>query len=166
MRLWIALRATVYASLFFSFWGWVAWEAGKLDKHLGSRLPEWATGPGLALVVIGALLGLIAAGHIVLKGGGTPAPFDPPRKFVPRGLFRFVRNPMYVGGVLLLVGFGLYFRSPAITLFGFVMFVALHLFVVLVEEPGLRKRFGEEYAAYCRTVPRWLPRFTRSTRSN
>lgn len=74
------------------------------------------------------------------------------------GPYRFVRNPMYLGGFLILLGFGLVRRSPAITLFAFAWLLLVHLAVVALEEPDLRRKFGESYDDYRRGVPRWLPR--------
>ncbi len=85
----------------------------------------------------------------VTRGEGTPAPFDPPRKFVA---------PMYMGGFIVLFGFGLYEQSPAILLFTLPWLLFAHLFVILYEEPHLRVTFGAPYEAYCRSVRRWLPR--------
>jgi protein-S-isoprenylcysteine O-methyltransferase Ste14 len=118
------------------------------------------------LIVAGAALGLATAGLFVFEGRGTPAPFDPPRKFVPRGPYRLVRNPMYVGGICLLLGFGFYLASAAITLLGLAAFLLIHTLVVATEEPSLRKRFGQEYEDYCRTVPRWIPRLGWKQRDN
>ena len=100
-------------------------------------------------------------GTFALLGRGTPAPFDPPRRFVAVGPYRFVRNPMYVGGLAMLAGFGLWRRSPAMFLLTAVGALVAHLFVVLVEEPGLTERFGDGCREYKRTVNRWLPRLPR-----
>jgi protein-S-isoprenylcysteine O-methyltransferase Ste14 len=83
---------------------------------------------------------------------------DPPRNFVAAGPYQFVRNPMYIGGFLVLAGFGLYEQSPAILLFALPWLLLAHLFVILYEEPHLRATFGAPYDAYCRSVRRWLPR--------
>ena len=159
-RLWIALRSTVYATLFLAAWGWVALRCRPLDKDIPFLIPGWLVAPGVALFVAGAALALTTIVFFIFEGRGTPALFDPPRKFVPHGPYRYVRNPMYIGGIAMLLGWGLYLTSVSMTLFGLVVFLLLHTFVVFAEEPGLRKRFGQEYENYCRTVPRWIPRFT------
>jgi len=159
-RLWIALRSIVYASLFLAAWGWVALTCRALDKYIPIRVPGWLISPGVALFLVGAALALTTVGFFVWEGRGTPAVFDPPRRFVPHGPYRLVRNPMYVGGISMLLGLGLYLRSISMALFALVAFLLIHTFVVLAEEPGLRKRFGHEYEDYCRTVPRWIPRLT------
>ena len=94
----------------------------------------------------------------VLKGEGTPAPFDPPRKLVVRGPYRLVRNPMYVGAGLSLFGAALFYQSFPLAAYSGLFFLAAHLFVLFHEEPRLGRRFGEEYAAYCKVVGRWFPK--------
>jgi len=131
-----------------------------LDKYIPLRVPGWLVAPGVALFVAGAALALTTIVYFILEGRGTPAVFDPPRRFVPHGPYRLVRNPMYIGGAAMLLGLGLYLTSAAMALFALVAFLSFHTYVVCAEEPGLRKRFGQEYEDYCRAVPRWIPRFT------
>lgn len=90
-------------------------------------------------------------------GKGTPAPIDPPKVLVVRGLYQYVRNPMYVGGVFILAGEAIFFAS--LILFGYTLFIFLcfHIFVIGYEEPSLRRSFGSAYDMYCESVPRWLP---------
>jgi len=159
-RLWIALRSIVYATLFLAAWGWVALRCRALDKYIPLRVPGWLVAPGVALFVAGAALALTTIVYFILEGRGTPAVFDPPRRFVPHGPYRLVRNPMYIGGAAMLLGLGLYLTSAAMALFALVAFLLFHTYVVCAEEPGLRRRFGQEYEDYCRAVPRWIPRFT------
>ena len=154
----IALRALVFATGFFLVWGWVALGVRVYDRRLGIVLPEVAVGPGIVLMALGALLALTCVGVFVVEGRGTAAPFDAPRQFVARGPYRYLRNPMYVGGWVLLVGFGLYQRSAAILVFSVVWIGLAHLFVILYEEPNLRRRFGAAYENYCKAVPRWILR--------
>ncbi len=91
-------------------------------------------------------------------GRGTPAPIDPPKRLVVRGLYRFVRNPMYVGVLCVILGWGLFFESWRLLRYAGLVFVMFHLFVVFLEEPMLEDRFGAAYERYRREVPRWLPR--------
>lgn len=93
-----------------------------------------------------------------LVGRGTPAIFDAPRRLVAHGLYRVVRNPMYWGVSLILLGEAVLFRSWAIARYAAVWYAFVFFFVLLYEEPALRRKFGAEYDEYCRTVPRWLPR--------
>jgi len=90
-------------------------------------------------------------------GSGTPAPVDPPKHLVVRGLYRYVRNPMYVGVLSIILGWGTLYASNAL-LYYFVAIWALFHFVVLIyEEPVLRRKFGASYEDYCKDVRRWIP---------
>ena len=91
------------------------------------------------------------------RGRGTPAPIDAPKHLVVNGLYRYVRNPMYVGVLLLIAGWSLFFKSWPILFYGIAIAFFFHLFVLLVEEPMLRQRFGDSYLSYCVEVARWLP---------
>lgn len=159
-HLWSTLRSIVYATGFLGFWGWLAWGARALDKYIPVQYPAWLRVPGIILILAGAMLAAHTVGLFVVLGQGTPAPFDPPKRFVPRGPYRFVRNPMYVGGISVLIGLSLQAHSPATTLMALAVFILVHTFVLVFEEPDLRKRFGQEYESYCKTVPRWVPRLT------
>jgi protein-S-isoprenylcysteine O-methyltransferase Ste14 len=157
--LFVALRATFFSAAFVLLWGWVALSLHRrYDATLGSALPAWTSALGIALMIAGGTLAFACIATFVSRGEGTPAPMDPPRKFVAAGPYQFVRNPMYIGGFLTLTGFGLYERSPAILLFTPPWLLLAHLFVIFYEEPHLRATFGSPYDAYCRSVPRWLPR--------
>lgn len=153
------LRALTYAALFI----------GLMIVFLPARVLEWSgvTRPagiggaqiaGGALVVLGGVIALWCVVGFGLEGRGTPAPFDPPRRLVVRGPYRFVRNPMYVGAVLALVGGALFYRSAAMVGYAALFLLGTHLMVVGYEEPTLRRKFGAEYEAYCRRVGRWWPK--------
>jgi protein-S-isoprenylcysteine O-methyltransferase Ste14 len=157
--LFIALRAAIFGSGFIFLWGWVALSLHhRYDGTLGFALSAWTRAVGIALMVAGGTLALACITTFVTRGEGTPAPFDPPRKFVAAGPYKFVRNPMYIGGFIVLAGFGLYEQSPTILLFALPWLLFAHLFVLLYEEPHLRVTFGTTYENYCRSVRRWLPR--------
>lgn len=96
--------------------------------------------------------------NFTVNGKGTPAPIDPPRELVAVGLYRFVRNPMYVAGLIALLAWILW--SPSLPLIAalFLFFTAAHLFVTLYEEPTLKKKFGAAYENYCQRVLRWIPK--------
>jgi len=96
------------------------------------------------------------------KGKGTPAPLDPPKKLVATGFYRYIRNPMYVALILILLGHFLWFKTIFLLAYIFAVFLAVHLFVMLYEEPTLRKKFGAAYEEYLQKVPRWIPRFGKS----
>lgn len=156
--LFIAFRAAVFATGFIFLWGWLAVSLHRAyDDSLGFALPGWAHSLGIALMICGGILAFACVAAFVGRGEGTPAPFDPPRKFVAAGPYRFVRNPMYIGGFTVLFGFGLSEESPAILLFTLPWLLCAHLFVILYEEPHLRATFGATYEGYCGSVRRWLP---------
>jgi protein-S-isoprenylcysteine O-methyltransferase Ste14 len=114
--------------------------------------------PGLALLALGAACLLRCAFDFVVTGHGTPAPIDPPRTLVIRGPYRFVRNPMYVGILCVLLGEAAALASLTLLCYAILVSLLFHWFVVLYEEPNLRARFGQPYVAYCKQVPRWFPR--------
>jgi len=93
----------------------------------------------------------------VFTGKDPTAPFDPPRKLVVRGPYRFVRNPMYIGAGMTLAGAAVYYESLSILIYTGLFFLITHLFVVLYEEPTLRRSFGDDYEAYRRRTRRWWP---------
>ncbi len=109
------------------------------------------------LVVLGLVIYFWCLWDFAVRGRGTPAPVDPPKHLVVRGLYARVRNPIYVGVLLVVTGWAVLFHSRAVLEYGIVLGLLFHLFVVLVEEPQLRRRFGASYQSYCRAVPRWLP---------
>lgn len=165
-RMLVVLRAALYASAFVLLWAWLAASVQPLDARLPFTIPLWARPLGLALVLTGALLALWCITTFVAKGRGTPAPFDPPREFVAAGPYRYVRNPMYIGGFGVLLGAGLALRSPSIIGLAFLFLLLTHLLVLLYEEPALASRFGEPYLQYKSSVHRWLPRSPAPDRAN
>ena len=112
-------------------------------------------------MIAGGALGLTCIANFVLRGRGTPVPFDPPKELVAAGPYKYVRNPMYVGALTMGVGFGLWLRSVSILLLALLVALIVHLFVVLLEEPDLERRFGASYISYKKRVNRWLPRWPR-----
>lgn len=156
-RLFVAARALLFASAFVWFWGWAALSVKPLDARIGAHLPAWTAPAGVVLFACGAALGLTCLVLFVVRGNGTPAPFDAPRIFVALGPYSMARNPMYVGGWLLLFGFGLIQHSAAMVAFSVAWLALAHLFVIAYEERALASRFGSSYREYCRRVPRWIP---------
>jgi protein-S-isoprenylcysteine O-methyltransferase Ste14 len=121
---------------------------------------------GLLFIVAGALIYLWCAWDFAFTGKGTPAPIDPPKELVVRGLYKYVRNPMYVGVLWLVLGQAVWFQ--ALPLFGYaaIVFLLFSAFVLFYEEPALRRKFGDAYERYCETVPRWLPNLGRKARQS
>ena len=112
----------------------------------------------MLLAAAGAALAVSCILTFALVGKGTPAPFDPPRRLVVRGPYRFVRNPMYIGAGLAMTGAAIYYQSVALFAYVGVFMLVTYLFVVTYEEPTLRRTFGKDYEAYCDKVGRWWPR--------
>ena len=113
---------------------------------------------GMLIGVCGAALALACILTFVTVGRGTPAPFDPPRRLVVKGPYRFIRNPMYVGAGLALTGAALFYLSTPLLGYAGVFLVLMHVFVVFYEEPTLRGAFDGDYETYCRQVGRWWPK--------
>jgi len=138
-------------------------------------VPWWITGwelqPAFLNTQLTRLLGLIlvSAGgpgivdsfaRFALEGLGTPAPVAPPKQLVVTGLYRYVRNPMYVSVVALVLGQALVFADWRLIAYGGVFWLLAHAYVVTYEEPTLKRTFGAAYDVFCSNVPRWLPRPT------
>ena len=113
---------------------------------------------GLPFMLVGGLSYVACLREFVTQGRGTPSPLDPPQKLVTGGLYRFVRNPMYVTVGGFLIGEILFFESLILLAFLLFLWLDFHLFIVLYEEPTLSRTFGSAYERYVREVPRWIPR--------
>jgi protein-S-isoprenylcysteine O-methyltransferase Ste14 len=113
---------------------------------------------GALLIVAGIPVVLDSFTRFALQGLGTPAPVLPTEHLVVSGLYRYVRNPMYVGVAAVIFGQGLLFADPRVLSYGALVWLGFHLFVISYEEPTLRRQFGAGYARFCASVPRWLPR--------
>jgi protein-S-isoprenylcysteine O-methyltransferase Ste14 len=115
---------------------------------------------GSLLVALG-LIGLLNSFvRFALQGLGTPAPVFPTRHLVVTGLYRYVRNPMYVAVVMTILGQALIFGNVGLLEYGGIVWLLFHLFVLLYEEPTLRATFRGDYESFCAEVPRWIPRLT------
>jgi protein-S-isoprenylcysteine O-methyltransferase Ste14 len=151
MPLFALVRSIVVSLAFVSIWVWF--------------LPRWLSGPLEVIHPAGALIiaaGSVLAGWCVVefacRGHGTPAPFDPPRRLVISGPYRFVRNPMYVGLAIILAGEALLTARVWFLAELGVLGLALSLLVRLHEEPALRRAFDDDYRRYSAAVRRWVPR--------
>ena len=113
---------------------------------------------GLALIAMGTPALLDSFARFALQGLGTPAPILPTQHLVVTGLYRYVRNPMYLGVGSVIMGQGLFFGNRQVLGYGLFVGLSFHLFILAYEEPTLRRTFGEEYERYCANVPRWIPR--------
>jgi len=139
--------------------GWVPWRISHWRVEapfFGLQLFRYVGGALLTLGVIGLLDSFV---RFALQGIGTPAPVFPTRHLVITGLYRYVRNPMYVAVLLTILGQSLILGNRALLGYGGVVFVLFYGFVLAYEEPTMRASFGSEYQSYCAEVPRWIPRF-------
>jgi len=155
----VLARALTYATLFIGLL--LVFLPARVLDSAGIRAPA-TIGPvqvaGAVMAAAGALLALACILTFVFVGKGTPAPFDPPRRMVAAGPYRFVRNPMYAGAGLALLGAAVYCGSWELGGYAAGFLLVTHLFVVAYEEPHLRRLFGADYERYCSVTPRWLPR--------
>jgi len=115
---------------------------------------------GVLLMALGLPVLLDSFARFAIRGLGTPAPIAPPQHLVVTGLYRYVRNPMYVAVSSLIFGQGLFFGNVSILEYGLAVWLGFHIFVLAYEEPTLRGKFGDEYKEFCAHVRRWWPRIT------
>ncbi|WP_394886391.1 methyltransferase family protein [Mesorhizobium sp. AaZ16] len=115
---------------------------------------------GSILVMAGLAVLLHSFARFAFEGAGTPAPIAPTERLVVGGAYRYVRNPMYVAVLSIIIGQALLFADWSLVLYAGVVAAAVFTFVRLYEEPTLARRYGDEYEAYRRAVPGWLPRLT------
>jgi protein-S-isoprenylcysteine O-methyltransferase Ste14 len=134
-----------------------------LSGRNGIVVRQWGALQYLAVIAIaaGAAVLIWCITDFARIGRGTLAPVDPPKELVVRGLYRYVRNPMYAGVLCVLLGEAALFQSVALLTYTAVWFLFVNLFVILYEEPALRARFGASYEQYRRSVGRWIPRRTK-----
>jgi protein-S-isoprenylcysteine O-methyltransferase Ste14 len=150
------LRATIYGIFYITFvMAVLPWLAARwLGADVDSAVRMVAGG---ALAIAGLALFLWCVVLVVRDGKGTQSPLDPPCRFVATGPYRYVRNPMLLGNLFVLLGEAAMFASPGILIFAVLFFILCQGILLTIEEPALRRRFGATYKQYCRRVPRWLP---------
>ena len=123
------------------------------DRAAGGML---ARAFGCVLLAVGIAVYLWCVYDFATFGRGTPAPIDAPKKLVVHGLYRFTRNPMYVGVMTTILGWSVLYRAPVLVGYALALGLTFHAFIVGYEEPHLREVFGEEYADYKARVARWV----------
>jgi len=136
---------------------WLLTHWGFRPAFLGQ---EWLRWIGAVLIVAGLVPLLSSFARFALEGLGTPAPVAPTQTLVVSGFYRYVRNPMYVGVVAMIIGQVLLFSDLGVLVWAAVAWLAMHVFVVSYEEPTLEQRYGAQYANFRSHVPRWIPRLT------
>ena len=157
-RAWLAVRSLFWTIVFPGFFaGYLPWRFfGLRSVVVDLRIPlQWV---GLLLIFVGAALLTACIFEFARSGRGTLSPVDPPSVLVVRGLYRYVRNPMYLSVTLIVWGEILLTRSAAMFGYWIVWFAAANLFVLGYEEPALRRQFGPDYDRYAAKVGRWFPK--------
>lgn len=144
---------------FLALPGMVAFAVPLLLVRPRGSVPPFAP-DGIAILVIGSVVLLWCVRDFYVAGRGTLAPWAPPTTLVVVGLYRFSRNPMYIGVLLIVIGWALGFRSRGLAMYALLLLVAFHLRVILGEEPWLARTHGAAWDAYKARVPRWLGRIT------
>jgi protein-S-isoprenylcysteine O-methyltransferase Ste14 len=124
----------------------------------GQSPPKGVFWIGLLPTAIGILILLSCVSVFIEEGRGTLAPWDPPKSLVIGGLYRWVRNPMYIGVLSMLAGWAICWRSVTLAVYAGLVTLCFHLRVVIIEEPRLRSRFGDDFGDYAKRVHRWVPR--------
>jgi protein-S-isoprenylcysteine O-methyltransferase Ste14 len=162
----LALRSLLWTLLLPGFFaGYVPWRFFGLSQ---ARVSFSNPADLLGVLCIG--LGAVLLGACIVQfawsGRGTLSPVDPPRRLVVRGLYRYVRNPMYLSVTTIVLGEGLVVRSWALSVYWAIWFLGANLFVMGYEEPTLRQRFGASYDAYTKQVGRWFPKVRSHTISS
>ena len=159
MRWFALLRSLFFGVLFMSLWTYFVPRWLGLEVHEEGVFAQPARLLGLIPLLLGFLGMLWCVFDFSWFGHGTPAPFDAPRKFVSRGPYRNLRNPMYLSAWLFLWGEAILLARWrwSVVAYLFAPVGIVHAFVLLYEEPVLRAKFGEEYKQYCTRVNRWLP---------
>jgi protein-S-isoprenylcysteine O-methyltransferase Ste14 len=153
----VLVRALIYSALFIGLV--LVYAPARVMNWSGIVRPDIALPQIIGMIVgtLGAIIALWCIFTFISIGKGTPAPFDPPRRLVTRGPYRFVRNPMYIGAGLALGGAALFYQSWKLLVYTLFLFLVTHLFVLLYEEPTLRRTFSQDYETYCARVRRWWP---------
>lgn len=138
--------------------GYVPWLICRWHVH---PLPEgmgWVRVLGALFMAAGVPALLDSFVRFALQGLGTPAPIFPTRRLVVSGLYRYVRNPMYVAATTTIFGEGLFFADVRVLAYGICAWAVSHLFILTYEEPTLQRTYGPEYQEFCANVNRWVPR--------
>ncbi len=159
-----ALRTLLYLSLILGLaLGLVPWQVLRLDAALAHSLQSFLTYLGLVLFLLGAVLLFSGTYYLVLRGDGTPIPFDPPKRMVVAGPYAYVRHPMTLGLVMIVFAEAFWFYSASLLVYAVLLTLLMNLYLIYIEEPKLERRFGDDYRAYRTAVPRWLPFQERSS---
>lgn len=155
MKLTSILLGLIVGSIFFILLPFIF-----MNINLWLKLPEHSFLElkvlGLFFILVGIMLFIYCSGLFFLLGKGTPAPIEPPKKLVVSGLYKYTRNPIYIGYFMILLGEFLFFGQFLLLIYFFLAIIGINIYVILHEEPILKKRFGKNYEDYLKKIPRWL----------
>lgn len=162
---WLAVRSLFWTAAFPGFFaGYVPWRFFGLSLVRLELLRPFHV-IGVLVVTMGVVLLAACIWEFARSGRGTLAPLDPPRELVVRGLYRYVRNPMYLAVTLIVLGETLLTGSRGLLIYWIIWFLVVNLFVRFYEEPTLRRQFGQSYDRYAHAVGRWVPRIPSARRT-
>jgi len=111
---------------------------------------------GIILIILGIIIYSLSCYYFIFYGEGTPSPLEEPKNLITHGIYKYTRNPMYISGILIVLGLAVFLNSLMILIYCLLLFLIYHSFIVFYEEPHLRKKFGKYYEEYCKNVPRWI----------
>jgi protein-S-isoprenylcysteine O-methyltransferase Ste14 len=158
------LLTLIYLILILGFMlGYLPWQVLRLDAALAQSLQSFLMYVGVLLFFLGAALLFFGAYYLVLRGDGTPLPFDPPKRMVVAGPYARMQHPMALGLVMLIFAEAFWFYSASLLVYAVLLTFLMNLYLTYLEEPRLEKRFGDDYRAYRTVVPRWMPRLKASS---
>ena len=153
-----AVRTALYASVVLGLvLGYLPWQILRLDALIGDYVGTVLQYCGVLLFLVGALLLFSGAYYLVVRGEGTPLPFDPPQRMVVAGPYAYIQHPMALGLLVIAFAEALWLASPSLVVYALFLTVLVNVYILYIEEPSLAKRFGEDYRAYQAATPRWIP---------
>ena len=153
-----SLRTVLYAIVILGLLlGYLPWQLLQFEATIGESLQTLLNTLALLALVVGAVLFFSGAYYLLLRGDGTPLPFDPPKRMVVAGPYSYLQHPMMLGLLLISYAEALWLRSAIVGLYAALLTFFAGVYLTYVEEPRLEKRFGDDYRAYRAAVPRWWP---------
>ena len=112
---------------------------------------------GILTFITGIAFVILSSNLLIKEGKGSPIPSHPPKEFIVKGIYKYTRNPMVLGYILIVLGEYLFFGSTLLGIYVLLLFLLFHFYIIFIEEPELEKRFGDKYLFYKKSVPRWFP---------
>ena len=153
-----SLRTVLYVLVILGLLlGYLPWQLLQFEATIGESLQTLLNTFALLAFVVGAVLFFSGAYYLLLRGDGTPLPFDPPKRMVVAGPYSYLQHPMMLGLLLISYAEALWLRSAIVGLYAALLTFFADVYLTYVEEPRLEKRFGDDYRAYRTAVPRWWP---------